>query len=108
MLEIIQLTDVKSNIFNNGANSTSYVKSIHFHNTSDNDVTVFLHIVKSSGGVTGTPDDTNIILEEIVTSKETFEFSSSFPFSLKNENDAIFANASETNVVNSFILGEIV
>jgi hypothetical protein len=62
-------------------------------------------LVKNNNGVLGTPDNSNIVEELVLSSKETSEFSPSYPIHLEDENDAVFLKASSDNVVNYFITG---
>lgn len=88
-----------------GANKTMYVKTIIFHNTTSENQTVFVYLVKNNTGSVGVADVTNIIQEEVLEAKGTSEFSPSYPFELNEENDAVFISCSNISAVNYFING---
>lgn len=100
-----QITTTNTAVLAVGANENVYFKTLIVHNTSNNDETIYFHLVKNDNGSLGTPDNTNIVEEQILSSKETSEFSPSYPIHLENENDAVFLKSSSDNVVNYFITG---
>lgn len=100
-----QLAETTSNILTVNSSETVYLKTIIIHNTSANQETVFLHLVKNDAESLGVADSTNIVEEIILDSKETSEFSPSYPVVLTETNDAVFASCSTENVVNYFITG---
>lgn len=101
-----QLSDTKSSLKSVGSSQTVYFKSLIFHNTDSSEQTIYLHFVPHDGSNNlGIANSTNIIVNQTLASNETFEFSPAYPVEMKSENDAVFANASNANVVNYLITG---
>ncbi len=106
MLAQGQLSDTNSSLKSVGSSQTVYFKSLIFHNTDSSEQTIYIHFVPHDGSNNlGVADSTNIIINQILASGETFEFSPAFPISSSKENDAIFASASSANLVNYLITG---
>ena len=100
------LSNTETSLLTLSTANVNLLKSfIFFNSSSSNDETIFLYVVKNDGGSVGVADNSNLIVEQILSFKETFEFSPAYPIEINQINDSIFAKASTNNTVNYLISG---
>jgi hypothetical protein len=76
-------------IYANPEATTTYVRSLLFHNISANPVNVALHFIQNSSGSVGTPAASNRILKITLDSTDTYFMELAFPIVLAAQNDSL-------------------
>jgi hypothetical protein len=101
--------DSTTTIYANPASTTTYIRSLLFHNVSANAVNVALHFVQNSGGSVGSTATSNRILKITLDSTDTYFMELAFPIVLTGENDSlriVNANTTAGDSVTVTILGD--
>lgn len=96
-------------VYANAASTTSYIRSILFHNLGTENITLTLHHVQNSSGSVGSTSDANRILKITLEGTDTYFMELAYPLTLTGENDSLrVVNLNQTagNSVTAQLLGD--
>ena len=86
-----QLAATAGALQTNPAATTTQIKSVFVHNTNTTAETVQIYLVPNASGALGTAALTNRLVYFPLAANETVEVTQTFPWTLANTNDALFA-----------------